>query len=147
MARAVAGDAPGGFELAVHVQHAPRARPLMKIVNILSDDQQLPRPFRVQPPQRPMRGIRLDVPQLLAARIVEFLNQKRIPAERLGSRDIFHPVPLPKSVGASERSKAALGRDAGPGEDEDVANVSHPSELMERERRWKDLSCVLHLTP
>ena len=94
MAR-IAGEAPCGRELAVHVEHPFRTGPLVQIVDILSDDQQFARPFRIKPRQRLMRGIGLHVPQPFAPRIIEFLDELRIAEERLRRRHILHPVPLP----------------------------------------------------
>ena len=79
----------------MHVEHPFRTGPLMQIVDILSDDQQFARPFRIKPRQRVMGGVGLHVPKLLPPRIIEFLDELRIAEERLRGRHILHPVPLP----------------------------------------------------
>ena len=98
-----------------------RSGALVEIVDVLSDEQEAARPFGIEPRQRDMRGIGRDLRQRGAARVVEGLDQHRIARERLRCRDILDAVPLPQPVGAAERRHAALGGDAGAGQDDDVA--------------------------
>jgi hypothetical protein len=88
----IAGKAPSRLELAMHVEHALRPCPLVKIVDILSDDQKLARPFRVQPRQRFVSFVGLHLFQPRAAGIIECLHENRIAPECLRSRDILDPM-------------------------------------------------------
>src|SRR5688500_14389194 len=131
----VAAEAPGRLQFAVHVQDAARAGALVKVVDILGDDEQLPRPFGVEPRQRAMRGVGLDLAEPGAARVVEGLDERRIARERLGRRDVLDAVALPQAVRAAEGGEAALRRDAGAGQDDDVAYVAHALSLSRAAKR------------
>ena len=47
----------------MHVQHPLRAGPLVEVVDILGDDQQVSRPFGVEPRQRFVGRVGLDLAQ------------------------------------------------------------------------------------
>ena len=83
----------------MHVEQPLRSGALVQVVDILRDQQQLARPFRIEPRQRLVRGVRLDRRELRPPRIVEGVNQRRIAAERLGRADILDPMALPQAVG------------------------------------------------
>ena len=100
-----------------------RSGALVQVVDILRDQQQLARPFGIEPRQRLVSGIRLDAAQLLSPRIVEGMDQRRIAAKCLGRADILDAMSLPKPVGPAKGRKAALGRNAGAGQDDDVPNA------------------------
>lgn len=121
----VAGEAPGGFQLAVHVEDSLRPGALVEIVDVLRHDQQLPRPFGIEPRERAMRLVGLDRRQLSPPRIVEGLDQSRIAPESFGRADILDPMSLPQAFRPAKSGKPALGRDPGAGEDDDVADVAH----------------------
>ena len=93
----------------MHVQQPLRPGALVQIVDILGDDQQLARPFGIEPRQRPVRRIGLDLAQPRPARVVEAVDQRRIARERLGRRDILDPMPLPQPVRPAEGREPALG--------------------------------------
>ena len=130
----IAGRAQRGLQLTVHVEQPLRPGLFMQIVDILGDDQQLPRPFRIEPGERAMCGVGLDRRQRRAAGVVEAVDEIRILRERLGRADVLHTVPLPQAARAAEGRKAALSRDAGAGEDDDGAHVGHPPLLAEDRR-------------
>ena len=69
-----------------------------------------------------MRRIGLDRAKPRPACIVECVDQRGIAAECLGRRDILDAVALPQPVGPAEGRKAALGRHARAGQDDDVAH-------------------------
>ena len=79
----------------MHVDQPLRARTLVQIVDILRDQQQIARPFGVQPRQRAMGRIRLDRPELRPPRIVERMDQLGIAREGLRRGDVLDPVALP----------------------------------------------------
>ena len=99
-----------------------RARALVERVDILGDEQEIAVPRRLEPGQRHMRGIGLDLGRADPPRVVEFMNQRRIARERLGSRDILDPVAFPQAVGGAERLQPALRADPGAGQDDDVTH-------------------------
>ena len=110
---------------AVHVQHPPRARALVQIVDILRDDQQLAAPFALQPRERMMRRIGLFGEHCGAAHVVEALDQLGIAREALGRGDILHPVPFPQPAAVAKGVDPAFGGDSRPGQDDDIAQMSH----------------------
>ena len=58
--RVAASRAQRRLQFAVHVEQPRRPGALVQVVDILRDDQQLARPFGIEPRQRAMRGIGLD---------------------------------------------------------------------------------------
>ncbi len=94
----------------MHVEQPLRPRALVQVVDILGDDQQFARPLRVEPRQRDMRRIGLDLAQPRPPRIVELLHQRRVARERLGRRDILDPMPLPQPVRPRETSPGRFPR-------------------------------------
>ena len=111
----------------MHVQQPFRPGALVQIVDVLRDQQQLARPFGVEPRQRNVRGIRLDRPQLRPPRIVEGMDQRRIALKSLGRRDILDAMSLPQTIGPTEGRETAFGRYAGAGQDDDVFGLRAPS--------------------
>lgn len=132
-----AGEAPGGAELAVHVEQPLRAGALVEIVDVLGDDQQVARPCGIQPRERAVGGVRLHLLQPRPPRVVESVDQGRVAPERLRRRHVLDAVSFPEPVGAAEGGEAALGRDAGAGQDHDVPDVAHrgPAYLVLSSRR------------
>ena len=90
----------------MHVQQPPGPGALVEIVDILGDDQQLARPFRVEPRQRLVRRIGLDPGEIGAAGVVEGVDQSGIARERLGRGDVLDPMALPQSVRPAEGGEA-----------------------------------------
>ena len=125
----IAGSAPGGECLAMHVEHAVRAGALVQVVDVLGDDQQLGTailcPFAVEPCQRRMGRIGLRSLNARAPLVVEALDEIGIAAEGLRRRDILHPVIFPQPVLGAEGAQARFGADPGAGEDDDVADALH----------------------
>ena len=113
----------------MHVQHPLRPRPLVQVVDILGDDQQLARPGRVELGERAMRRIGLDRAERRPARVVEAVHKLGIARQRLGRADILDAVPFPQPARAAEGGKPALGGDAGAGEDDDVSEVVHATKV------------------
>src|SRR5690606_12405086 len=81
--------------------------------------------------QGPVRGVGLHARQLAPALVVEVLHQGRVRREALGRRHRLDAMPLPQAVRGAEGRHAALGRDAGAGQDDKV----HAGLL------WARLSC------
>ena len=105
----------------MHVQQAIVAGAIVQIIDILGDEQEVAGPFRLQPCQRQMRGIGHHLAEEGAALIVELLHQCGIAAEGLWGGDILHPMAFLQAIGGAEGGHAGFGRNAGAGEDDDVA--------------------------
>ena len=112
----------------MHVQQPLRTRPLVQIVDILRDQEQFPQPFGIEPRQRAVRGIGLDGFELGPSRVVECMDQGRVAGEGLGRRDILDAMAFPQPVRPPKGRETAFGRDAGAGQDDDVAHTckAHP---------------------
>jgi hypothetical protein len=123
----------------MHVQHAGGAGALVQIVDVLGDDQQLAIERPVQPGQCRVGRVGRGRQHPGAAQVVEALDQRGIAGEGLWRGDILDPVLLPQSILGAERPEAALGADAGAGQDHDVAKRAHrPHEARERwGRQWR----------
>ena len=106
----VAGEAPAAGQLAVHVEQALGPGALVQVVDILRDDQQLARPFGIEPRQRVMRGVGLDLAEPRPPRVVELVDQRRIAAIGLGRRDVLDAMPLPQAVRRRGRSPGRFRR-------------------------------------
>ena len=107
----------------MHVDQPLRSGALVQIVDILGDQQQLARPLSIEPRQRLVRVIWLDGPQPRPPRVVEGVDQRRVPPIRLGRGDVLDPVAFPQPVGPAEGREPAFGGNAGSGQDHDVADV------------------------
>ena len=116
----------------MHVQHAFRAGPLVQVVDVLGDDQQLAAPFAVEPRQGLVRRVRLGGEDVRPPLVVEPLDQAGIAPEALRGGDFLDRVVLPQSVLGAEGPEAGFGGDPRAGEDDDVACLSHcqPSTVM-----------------
>ena len=68
----------------MHMDQPLGAGTLMQIVDILRDQQQLARPFGIQPGERAMRRIGLDRAELRAPRVIESMHQLGIAAKASG---------------------------------------------------------------
>ena len=93
----------------MHVQHASGPRPVVEIIDILRDQQQVARPDLVEPGQRFMRGVRVDRSELLAALVIEFLDHVGITGKGLGRSHILNPVPFPQPVRTAKGRHGATG--------------------------------------
>jgi hypothetical protein len=111
--------------LAMHVKNAARAGPFMQVVDVLGDDQQLARPFRIEPREREMRRVRLLLLDRGATHVVEPQHEIGVARESLRRRDILDPVLLPQPSAAAERVYPALRAHARAGEDDNVADGAH----------------------
>ena len=112
----------------MHVKHPLRPGPLVQIVDILRDQQQLAGPFSIEPRKRAVRGIGLDGCELGPPRVVECMDQGRVAGEGFGRRDILDAMAFPQPVRPPKGRETAFGRDAGAGQDDDVAHTceAHP---------------------
>ena len=79
----------------MHVQQPPRPGALVQIVDILRDDQQLARPFGIEPRQRRVSGVGLPLGELRPPRIVKGVHQRRIARERFRRADILNAMVFP----------------------------------------------------
>ena len=69
-----------------------------------------------------------------APRVVELVHQRRIADEPVRRRHIFEAHPRPDPVGAAEGVEAGFLRDAGAGQDDDLA-IGEPDGAMSVNRR------------
>lgn len=115
----VARGAPGGFQLAVHVQQAAGAAALVQVIDILRDDQQLAPPFRIEPAERQVGGVGDNLGKPRPAGIVESLHQHGIAGEGLRRRYILHPVAFPQAIEPAEGGHAGFGGNARACQDDD----------------------------
>lgn len=111
--------------LAMHVDQPPRACAFVQVIDILSDDQQIPAPCGIEMPERPMRGIGLGFLDMLTAHVVETEHQIGIARKALGRRHVLDAVPLPQPAGVAKRPDSAFGGNSGTSQDHDIADVVH----------------------
>lgn len=76
----------------MHVKQAFGPCPLMQIIHILGDDQQITAPFAVKIRQRQMRRVGPYVLQLRATLIIKTMDETSVAPQRLWRADVFHPV-------------------------------------------------------
>ena len=93
----------------MHVQHAMRAGPLVQVVDVLGDDEQVVAEHGLEPREGEMRRVRLGERHGVASRVVEVLHGVGIALERLGGRDVFDAMALPQPAGVAKRGHSALG--------------------------------------
>ena len=119
-------------ELAVHVdqletrprRHLPMGA-IVQVIDVLGDQQEVAFPPRRQFGQGPVRSVGMHCRQLASPLVVEVLHQRRIPRERLGRRHILDPMTQPQTVRRPEGGHAGFRRDAGAGQDDEVARGHH----------------------
>ena len=109
----------------MHMQQPLRAAALVKIVDILGDDQKLATPFGIETPERMVRGIGFDAGEIGAALVVEIEHEIGIARESLGGGDILDAMALPQAVGSAKDRDTAFGGNPGSGEDDNIADVRH----------------------
>lgn len=110
----VAGGAPRRTQPAVHVVHPPGATPLVQVVDVLRDEEQVVAEVLLEPGERPVGGVGSRPQQPRATLVVEPLHQVGVGLERLGRRDRHRVVALPQPVGVAEGRQPALRRDPRP---------------------------------
>lgn len=122
-----AGGAAGFEKFPVQVEHPAAPGPLMEIVHILGDEEELPLPGFLQASKGQMGGIGMDGGQSGAAVIVKAVNPGGGGGKPLRGGDFFHPMSLPQAIGIPESGETGFGRNAGPGKDDE--GVAHFSNL------------------
>ena len=105
----------------MHVNQPALAGTIMEIVNILRDQQNRPRPLRLQQHQRPMGIIGLNVAGLkaLPPGIVKGVDTGRVPSEGLGCGHVLDPHIGPDSAGVAKGIEAGFPGNAGASQDHD----------------------------
>lgn len=121
----IAGGAPGREQLAVHVEEPAGAAALVEIVDILGDDEEVSRPFAVEPAERKVGGIGLDLGEAGATGIVEGLDERRVAAKGLGCCHVLDAVAFPEAIGAAEGGHSGFGGNARASEDDDALVAAH----------------------
>src|SRR4029453_12399013 len=97
------------------------ARPLVEVIDVLRDEREALAQGFLESSEGGVRGVRRDFEELAPASVVEVEDAARVPRVRLGRGDVLDSVLLPQAAGGPERRDAALGGDAGAGEDRDAA--------------------------
>lgn len=113
----------------MHMYQAAGACPLVKIIDILRDDEQIAWPPGIQFRQRVVRRVRMNVPQLRAALVIEAMNQHRIALERFWRADILDPMAFPQAIGPTKCRQSAFGRDSRTCQDHDIGDVVHTATM------------------
>lgn len=126
----------------MHVRHPLRPRPLMQVVDILRNNQQFARPFRIQRSQRLMRRIGLYRPKLRPPLVIESVDQLRIAEQRFGRTYILYMMPLPQTIRPAKGGKAALGGNSGARQDNDVANIFHARHEARAKGKFQDMTRI-----
>ena len=99
-------------------------RPLVQVVDVLGDDQEVAAERLLQPGQGEVGGVGLDPGQRGTTLVVEAVDQVRFGGVGLGRRDQHRVVALPQPVCVPEGREPALGGDAGAGQDDDAHGSS-----------------------
>ena len=105
-------------QLAMQVQHGAAAGPLVQVIDVLGDDLHVV--AILQPGQGEVGGIGLGRPCLSAALVVEVDDQLGVAVEGLGRGHFLHAMTFPQAVAVTKGLEAAVGADAGAGEDDDA---------------------------
>ena len=107
-ARAYGTEAAGRANRAVHLDHRPRARPLVEQVDVLGDDGAHPA-VALEPCQRDVRSVRLGVREHVQAAAVEVPHLRPGLAESVDGRVLHRVVVRPDARGRAEVRDATLG--------------------------------------
>jgi len=123
--RVVKGRTGTGFaarfeKFAVHMDRTGRAGQFMEIVDVLRAEEEPVRESVLEGGDGLMGGIGPGVDRFAAAHGVEIPDKVRIAAPCGGSGDVFETVVAPQAIGVAEGGDAALGGDAGAGEEEEA---------------------------
>jgi hypothetical protein len=107
---------------AVHVDDVLRARHLVQRVDVLGDDRDFALVFLLQPRQRAMGRIGLDMggAEGAAGLVVEVEHLLLVAVPGLDRGDLLEIDPVPQPVLVAERVDAAFLGDAGAGQDHDT---------------------------
>ena len=128
--------------LAMHVDQSIRPCPLMQIVDILRDDQQLTRPGGIEMRQRPVRGVRLGLLDMVAPHVIKAQDKVGIAGKAFGRRNILHPVPFPQPSCITKGADSAFGGNSGAGEDHDIADVVHRAHEAQESRNGQVMTSI-----
>ena len=114
-------DAPRLEEFTVHWQDPSAARPLVQVIDVLGDEQEVVVVLGFKLGNRKVGRIRLDIAlqQPPSPSVVKLVDKAGLRRERLRAGDLFDPVSLPKSVAAAERRNSGLGGNACTGQNQD----------------------------
>ena len=107
-------------EFAVHVENAPRARPLVKIVDVLRAQKEPVVKNLLESSKGNVAGIWPGGGRHFAAHGVEIPNKMRIALPSMGRSDFLDPIIAPKSSGIAKSRNAAFGADARTSEDKNA---------------------------
>src|SRR5439155_14728120 len=112
-------------DIAVELQRSAAAGSFMQTVHVLGDQGEIGL-GGLEMNQGSMSRVGLGFSDQSATPVIPLPNQARIFRERLGRCQIFGFVLLPETIGAAEGRDAALGGDAGAGEDDDRGSGANP---------------------
>ncbi len=111
------------IKFAMHVNEIAAAGPLVQVVDVLGHDDDFARPFALELGQGKVGGVGGDarVGQSAAPGVVELVNQVGVADEGFRRGDVLEADARPDPVGAAKGVEPGLLRNAGAGEDDDVA--------------------------
>lgn len=104
----------------MHLQHVPRAGPLVKIIDVLRHDEKVAVMVGFKFGKGKVSCIGLCIPTVRSSKIIELVDKARIAGKALGRCHFFKVVLRPQPALISECSETALGRDSRAGENDDV---------------------------
>ena len=102
----------------MHVKHAPGAGLFVKIVDVLRAKKETRPKFALEFRKSQMGRIRLGGERTLPAHRIEFPDEARIAPPCLGRRNFLETKSPPEAARVAKGGDAALGADAGAGENE-----------------------------
>ena len=123
---ALAQRAAGLEEAPVHLDEAEAPRAAVEAVHVLRDEQEAVAQAGLRRGERLVAGVRLDGLRLPPPLGVEAPDELGVLGEPLGGRHLLDRVALPEAVRVAEGGDAALGGDAGPGQDQQLRVVVDP---------------------
>lgn len=103
----------------MHMNDLPAACPLMQVIDILGDDQNLTRKHPFKTRQSVMCSIGFGIQSVGPARIIEIMNQLGIGGKSLRGGDLGQIIARPEPVLVAEGAKPRFSRDPCPRQNND----------------------------
>lgn len=102
----------------MHLEDVPRSRPLMKVINVLRDDQNIAGMPRLKFSKCAVRTVWLRLTAVGATHVIEFVNEIRIASKGLRRCHLLKIEPGPEAVLIPEGTEPGLGGYPGAGEND-----------------------------
>ena len=107
----------------MHVVDGAAAGLLVQVVDVLGAEEEAAAALGERglgPGERGVGGVRARGEQVAAAQVVEVVHAVRVAGEGLGRRELHRVELRPDAARVAEGAEAALGRDPGAGQDEEL---------------------------